>query len=401
MKRKIILMCLLALALALFIVSCSDSGGSGGSSSAAAPAARSATPVTTDASSLPSFDPYPRPKFKPDGKLTVAYLHGNLDQEDDRRLYQQIHIEAYQRGWDVRLMPVQSDEQLIRTSWLTANTLDVDVILIPGMDALHNKRDLIDASRNQGIGIYSMDVSPVEGIITNFNLDNGVGALELFYKVASDFDYKANFCITTGYTFPMVWERTLPVYAYLVNDTIFPDLKLLEEQSVDFSSPISLPEQCYTFMQTWNQKYGRDMNVVFIGADPDALVINESAMSAGRTINDLKLVTMGGSPTVIAEMRNPRSCLAYNYAQSPENQVHSMCELAYEIQVLGYTPGDGKCMINGSGGNTSLPGAIISRVTVPQPGDSVHTIFPYYDEDDKDAWYFWTCPEYPSVYVFE
>ena len=402
-QRRIgsILASLLVLMLITALISC-DGGGPASAPASSAPAASQGAAVVRDPSGLPRFDDYPRPKMSPDGrKLVVAYLYGQLDQEDDQRLYAQITIEGYNRGWEIRFIDVSQGEEAIRTGWLTANNLGVDVIVVPGMDSLGNKQDLIDASRNLGIGVYSCDSSPVKGIITNFNLANGVCALELFYQVASDLNFKGNFCITTAYTFVMVWERTLPVYSYLVNTAIYPDLNLLDEQSVDFSSPISLPEQCYNFMQTWNQKYGRDMNAVFIGADPDALVVNESAMAAGRTPDDLILFTMGGSPGVLANMRNPNSCIAYNYAQSPELQIHSICELAEEIQILGYSPGDGKCRIGATGGNTSLPGAIIRKDNVPQPGQSVHSIFPYYDEEYEDGWWFWTCPDYPEVFKFQ
>jgi hypothetical protein len=402
-KIKGILMGLLIFLLAtMFVVGCSDSGNSEAADPVAEPvASQSAAPVV-NTDNLPVFDEYPRPKMSADGKkLVVAYLYGTLDQEDDNRLYHQINIEGYNRGWEIRYIQVGTDEQRIRTGWLTANNFGVDVIIIPGMDSLANKADLIEASRNLGIGLYACDSTATKGVITNFNLANGVCALELFYKVASDLNFEGDFCITTGYTFAMVWERTLPVNAYLKNDAIFPNLRLLDEQSVDFSSAISLPEQCYNFMQTWNQKYGKDMDAVMVGADADALVVNESAVASGRTIDDLKIFTIGGSPGVVANMRQDNTCIAYNYAQSPELQIHSICELAAQIQVQGLTPGDGKCMVDVSGGNTTLGGAIITRSTTPAAGESVHTIFEYYDEDDKDAWYFWTSPDFPEVYKWQ
>jgi hypothetical protein len=405
MKRKDkingILTGLLIFSLAvIFVTGCSEKKSSEGTAAPAVPQ-QSADPVA-NTGNLPSFDEYPRPKMSADGKkLVVAYLYGTLDQEDDNRLYHQINIEGYNRGWEIRYIQVGMDEQRIRTGWLTANNFGVDVIIVPGMDSLSNKQDLIDTSRNLGIGIYACDSTAVKGVITNFNLANGVCALELFYKVASDLNFEGDFCITTGYTFAMVWERTLPVNAYLKNDAIFPNLRLLDEQSVDFSSAISLQEQCYNFMQTWNQKYGKDMDAVFVGADADALVVNESAIAAGRTMDDLKIFTIGGSPGVIANMRHDNTCIAYNYAQSPELQIHNMCELAAQIQIQGLTPGDGKCMIDKAGGNTTLGGAIITKNSTPVSGTSVHTIFDYYDENAKDAWYFWTSPDFPEVYKWQ
>ncbi|MFP3090932.1 hypothetical protein LQZ21_11470 [Treponema sp. TIM-1] len=394
---------LIFLLVAIFVGSCSDSGNAESTAAPVAAAESEKTPVpVADTGSLPTFDEYPRPKMSVDGKkLVVAYLYGTLDQEDDNRLYHQINIEGYNRGWEIRYIQVGMDEQRIRTGWLTANNFGVDVIIIPGMDSLANKQDLIEASRNLGIGLYACDSTATKGVITNFNLANGVCALELFYKVASDLNFEGDFCITTGYTFAMVWERTLPVNAYLQNDAIFPNLRLLDEQSVDFSSALSLQEQVYNFMQTWNQKYGKDIDAVFVGADADALVANESAVAAGRTIDDLKIFTIGGSPGVVANMRQGNTCIAYNYAQSPEFQIHSICELAAQIQIQGLTPGDGKCMADVSGGNTTLAGAIITRSTTPAAGESVHTIFDYYDEDDKDAWYFWTSPDFPEVYKWQ
>ena len=403
MTKKIALLLTVLMLVSVSFTACSSGSGSSGNTPPAQSTPANQTPASsggaqsavTDASSLPVFDAFPRPKMAKDGKsLNVAYLYGQLDQDDDIRLYHQMDIEVYNRGWELHNIDVSAGEEAVRSGWLTAINLGVDLIILPGMSDLENKMDLIEQSRQAGIGIYATDSMGLAGVITNFNTAMGVAAMELFYRVASDMQWSGNFCISTAYTYTSVWERTLPVYAYLVNDAIFQDLHLLEEQAVDFTSPLSPPEQCYQFMQTWNQKYGRQMDAVFIGADADAVVMNESAVAAGRTPNDILLFTIGGSPSVISGMRESTNCVAYNYAMSPEFAMHNMCELAYQLQVLGLTPGDGRCLIDSAGGTTNLPGAIITRDNLPDSGESIHSIFAYYDPTKTDEWYFWTSPSY-------
>jgi hypothetical protein len=105
---------------------------------------------------------------------------------------------------------------------------------------------------------------PLPGVITNFTIAWGAVSLELFYKVATDMNWEGDFCITTAYLWPSIWERSLPVRSYPENGSIFPNIRLLDEQSVDFASPIALPEQCYNFMQVWNRKYGKEMDAVYV-----------------------------------------------------------------------------------------------------------------------------------------
>lgn len=408
MKRTkfiITLTALLVVVLAGIVMSCVDqknpaqmsSGGSSGGGAAAPRAVTTAVAMESGA----QFDKYPRPKMSKDGKLGIAYLYGTIDQEDDQRMYRQIQIECYNRGWEVHNIEVKTDEQLIRTGWLTAINLGVDAIVIPGMAQLDNKKDLIEQSRNAGIGIYCWDSMALEGLITNFTVPRGVVALELFYNVASDMNWEGDFCITTAYQWPSIWECSVVVKAYLESTNIYPGLRLLDEQSVDFASPIALWEQCYNFMQTWNQKYDKDIDAVFVVADGDSILVNESAVAAGRKPEDLKIFTIGGAQNTVGAMRNPTSCIQYNYATSCEQQAHLTCELVDEIQIKGWTPGDGNCMIDKAGSNSFLTGTIITKNNLPEVGSSMMSIYPWYDENDKDAWYNWSSPEYAEPYVWQ
>jgi ABC-type sugar transport system substrate-binding protein len=402
-KIKDVLKGLLTFVLAaMFVTACSDSGSSGGAAAPAAAESSQSAVSGADAGSLPKFDNFPRPKMSSDGKkLVVAYLYGTIDLEDDQRMYRQINIEGYKRGWEIRNIEVKTDEQLIRNGWLTAINMGVDAIVVPGMSNLENKQDLITQSRNAGIGIYGWDILPLPGVITNFTIAWGAASLDLFYKVASDLSFEGDFCITTAYLWASIWERSLPIRAYLENDAIFPNLRLLDEQSVDFASPIALPEQCYNFMQVWNQKYGKEIDAVYVVVDSDALVVNESAVAAGRTPQDLKIFTTGGNADVLAAMRNPACTVQYNFVMSYESWVHTTCELIDQIQIKGYTPGDGKCMIDKAGGNTWLDGQVVTKENLPVSGSPIFSLFDYYDENDKDAWYFWTTPDYPEVYKWQ
>lgn len=395
MLRKVAFVLSVLLLFTLFLTSCkSETPAPSNSPSPSASQSPSAVVPSVNLSNLSTFDKFIRPKVVTDRKMKLAYFVGSIDQEDDQRMYHQMHIEEGIRDWEVQYIDVSGGEEAIRTGWLTAINMEVDAILIAQMDSLANKMDLIVQAREAGIGVYAVDSVGLPGVITNFTTPMGVAALELFYQVASDMDWNGNFCISTAYTYMSVLERTLPVYSYLTNGQIFPGLALLDEQSVDFGNVLSPPEQCYQFMQTWNQKYGKDINAVFIGADPDAQVMNESAKSAGRTPDDLVMFTIGGSPNVIEEMRDPSCCVWYNYALPWELYTHNMCELAYQIQVLGYSPGDGNCMISSAGGSTNIKGAIVAKLALPAIGESLHKTFDYYDPNNKDGWFFWEVPGY-------
>jgi phosphoribosylcarboxyaminoimidazole (NCAIR) mutase len=86
---------------------------------------------------------------------------------------------------------------------------------------------------------------------------------------------------------------------------------------------------------------------------------------------------------------------------SYESWVHTTCELIDQIQIQGLTPGDGKCMIDKAGGNTWLDGQVVTKENLPVSGSPIFSLFDYYDENDKDAWYFWTTPDYPEIYKWQ
>ena len=397
MKRSILMGLLVLTLAAVFMVSC----GGGGSSSAAAPARTQAAAPVMDASGLPRFDAFPRPKMSPDGrKLSIAYLYGTIDMEDDLRMMEWINIEAYNRGWECHNMEVKTDEGLIRTAWLTANNMPVDAVILPGMPQMDSKIDLIEASRNAGIGVYGWDCMSLPGIIFNITTPAAVGAVEMFYTVASDMNWEGNFTITTAYNWPNIYERS-EVVRVLLNPAIYPGLRFLEEQSVDFSSPIALQEQCYIFGQVWLQKYGYDMNCIFVIADPDAVMVNEACKAAGRKKEDLIIWTMGGNTNVIAMMRDDPDCLIqYEYLSSLEDLIHRTIEIVDEIQVQGLTPGDGRCSIDAAGKTTFISGQIITMDNLPPSGAALLSVFDWYNPDDTEAWYNWRAPNYPYEYAW-
>ena len=347
-----------------------------------------------DTGALEAFDNYPRPKtVAEDDTFTVAYVHNSTSYENQMRCWRQAQIEAYNRGWEWIDIEATSEETA-RSAIINAINQEVDAIIVYSIDNFTAKQDLLIQAREAGIGVYTAECTACDGNIINCTIPAGEVAMNLMYKVGADLGWVGGLCITTCYTFNTVWERTIPVRAMIENGTIYPNYVFLDEQSVDFSASLNVKEQCFQFMQTWIQKYADEMNSVFVAADQDAVTVAEAALSSGRTVDDLKIFTIDGSQSGVAAMRKPENPIAYNYTQPLENYIHSMFELAYQIQVLGLNPGDEGCLISQPGVNWNFNGVILTKDNVPEEGASIHCLYDYYDADDAEGWWNWSCPDY-------
>lgn len=344
------------------------------------------------------FDDYARPKIKSDGKLKVAHLHNTLSYENQKRYYTQSQIEAYNRGWEL-VMIEYSGAESIRNAFLNAINQDVDAIFFMSISNFNSLEDLVIEARNKGIGVYTAEATTCEGNITNCSMPMGEIAMDLLYRVGEDTNWTGGLTVTTAYSFATVYERTIPVRAMIENGTIFPQLKFLDEQSVDFGSSISLQEQVYNFVKTWLQKYGDEMTHIFVAADMDAVLAAQAAKGAGKTADDIIMFTIDGTVGGVAEMRDPESPLAYNYTQPLENYCHNLYELVDQLQVKGMNPGDPGCLIQKAGETWNFEGVIITKENVPAAGESIHVMYDYYDPDNADGWYNWTAPDY-EPYTF-
>ena len=352
----------------------------------------SAAPQPTYAVNTAQFDEFPRPRIH-DGEANfrIAYVHNDLSFENQARAFNQMRLECAYRGWDL-VDITASDEASTRSAIINAINQDVDAILFYSVDAMVAKQDLITQARNAGIGVYNADNTMVPGIISNVTLPAGLAGMHLFYYCVGLYNSIANFTVWTSYDFKTILERSTAFRAFLDEPTVYPEMRILEEVSVDFGNAFTSPgEQAFNTTRAWLTKFGDELDVIFCLSDNDALPMSEAIKQEGGG-SDTKIVSIDGSAAVISYLRNPDDPILCTYAQSHEAFIHNAVEIINQIQMLGINPGDPGSLLNAAGDIIFIEGGIVDRSNLPPPGSSIHSLFDYYDPNaGDDAWYNWSA----------
>lgn len=408
MKKSISMLLILVMVLAF--AGCSDSGGSSPSPQESAPPAASSSQSAAESSAAASspdtttapvaaggaFDSYPRPRVVSSEEITIGYLYPELSTEAQVRSRNQAQIEVEHRGWDYIEINYETPENA-RDSFQNLINQNPDVIIVGVTQTMEALQDLVALARNQGIGVYSNDNQIVDGIISNCTLSNAAAACELLYKIAEDHSWTLNIVMQTRDSGQVMFARTAPVQGILERG-VFPNLKLLEMQDTK-SIEGSHSAVAFQIAQTWLQKYGEEIDLIFTAADTGGMSATEAVIQWGDTDGSRVFVCgVNGGNQAWTYIRN-NSPLKYTYSQPFEAFTHNVFEIVEDIQVEGLNPGDPGCILEMAGQTLYVNGIITTRSNVPAIGDNVHVVFNYYGGDpaDPDAWYNWT--DGPGPYI--
>lgn len=336
----------------------------------------------------------PDPIVVKDHQFKVGYLYREMGSESAQRNYQQVKIEAAHRGWKLIEVYAETDENR-RNGLNNLINQKVDAIIFANMP-MKPLEDLIIEARERGIGVYNVDTDLIPGVIANVTQLNGIAGLSMFYQIAEMLNWEGNFAIITVPEIPVNTQRTEPAKALINN--VFPGLTLLGEEYINVSEDVR--GQAFNFTKRWLTKYGDKLDVVFSSWDGGAKAAANAIEQAGFDSSQVFSIGIDGGSETWSMIRKGTP-FKYSYAQPFELYDHVMFELIEQIQIRGIMPGDEGSMISKYGQTIYKDGRLITPENVPEPGQSVHAVFNYYDEDpdDANAWYNWQ--EEGGPYVIE
>lgn len=383
MKKKLVSILLCAAMIAAMAVGCGNSSGDGGSKETTKTESNSSE-EKNEAGSGDSFDAFTRPKMVEDGKVTVACIHPKPEVESQKRSILQCELECKNRGWEFQDVVYQADSE-----WadLFKNLVsqNVDAIILGSTESMESKIDLIKDARNKGIGIYSNDNQVVEGVIMNSTMPNGSAAMSLIYQIGNDIGWSGKFAFATVASIQVHQERILPIQSIC---EVYADLEVLD--TADGNAGGNDP---FTYVgdsaKAWFQKYGTELTGAIGSCDAFAMPMAEAAEQSGDLVNpDFFTAGIDGGSDAWSYIRNG-GYFKYSYAQPFEMFTHKVFEVIDQIQVQGLNPGDEGCLLSHSGEVLYSEGLVVTQDNVPDVGANINSIFDYYDENDKDAWYNW------------
>lgn len=388
MKRYLALLLALVM-IASVLVACSQ------------PEAPAAAPAATEAPAAPAadaqqpaaaapqtdkeaFDGFARPVIVKEG-IRIGYLIRQIEAESQARSLRQAEIECYKRGWN--LVPIIYE---VDTNFVDAfqNLLNqgVDAIILGSTESMESKIDLIAQARNAGIGVYANDTMLVEGIISNCTMPNGTATMQMIYDIGSSHNWSMNIAFLTNVADQSCRERIEP--AMTLTNGIYPSMICVGTEDVN-STTMGIAEACFTFAQTWIQKYGTDLDMIYTAADGYGFCMTEAVVQSGDAHGENTfLVGFDGGSKAWSYIRNDTP-FKYSYAQPFELYTHNVFEIIDDIQVEGLNPGEKGCMIQKAGDSLFFTGLTVDMTNCPEIGQSFHSLFDYYDESNADAWWNW------------
>lgn len=370
---KIICIFLSFMILTVFLASCTSSNAAKTKSMTKEP-----TKETLNTKSV-SFK---NPKIVTVKEMKVYYIHSTTSYESQYRSLWTAKVEAAHRGWtlvDLQYENASEYLDLFNTALNDPKTTAIICGIVAGFEGYQSS---VAEARNKGIGVYTIDNVSIPGVICNTEMPNGVASLELAYKIGGQFSWNLKYCILTAKAARVHMERSEPVK---VLSTLFNNMKLL---AYDDSSSNSAASTLTSFdiVKAWLQKYD-NINWIFSTNDNNAINAAEAIRAAGRT-NKTFSTGFGGGSNCWAYIRK-NTPLKYSYAQPYELMTHSIFEVIEETQVKGILPGQKGSTIPKEGSTLYYSGVVVGPDNVPDIGKPIHSVFSYYNPDDKNAWYNW------------
>lgn len=379
MRKKLISILVCAVMTVLLLAGCNDT-----SDKKKPSGSNTATEDANKTGSSGSFDDFARPRIVSDGKVTVACIHPKPEVESQKRSILQCELEAKNRGWKFQDVVYQSDSEWADLFKNLVNQ-DVDAIILGSTESMESKIDLIQGARNKGIGIYSNDNQVVDGVIMNSTMPNGSAAMGLIYRIGNDIGWEGKIGFATVAAIQVHQERILPIQSIC---ELYANMEVVE--TVDGAAGGNDP---FTYVgdaaKTWFQKYGTELRGAIGSCDAFAMPMAEAAEQSGDLVNpDFFTAGIDGGSDAWSYIRSG-GYFKYSYAQPFEMFTHKVFEVIDRIQVKGLNPGDEGCLLSTSGEVLYSEGLVITKDNVPKVGANINSIFDYYDENEKDAWYNW------------
>ena len=335
-----------------------------------------------------AFDEYTRPRIVTDRPLRVAHMVEVLDTGAADRSAHQMKIEAAHRGWDLYINNY-GNASAFPDAFRKMIADDYDVIILHSVNSIASNKELIAEARNAGIGVYCNDTQVVSGCIGAAAMPNGVASMEMFYRVASDYQYDLNNAIIYQAGTLLNCERTYPIKA-LSDGVVYPNINNIVWEDL---SPFNATYQqtVYEWTQTWLTQYGDEIDWIMTGWDACGESCAEAIIQAGDPHGEKTFVTgMDGDALAYNYIRN-NTPYKYTYSQPFELYTHNICELVEQVQVKGLNPGDEGCSISYVGQTIYATGIVTGPSNCPDVGANIHSVFDYYggNPNDPDAWYNW------------
>lgn len=339
-----------------------------------------------------AFDNYARPVIVPEG-IRVGYLIRQIEAESQARSLRQAEIECAQRGWNLIPIIYEVDTNF-RDAFQNLLNQGVDAIIMGSTESTESKQDLIAQARNSGIGVYANDTQLVDGMISNCTMPNGTATMQLIYDIGSSHNWEMNIAFLTAEASQSCRERIEP--AMTLTNGIYPSMVCVGTEDVN-STTLSVAEACFNFAQTWMQKYGTDLDMIYTAADGYGFCMTEAVVQAGDEHGENTfLVGFDGGSKAWNYIRNDTP-FKYSYAQPFELYTHNVFEIIDDIQVEGLNPGEDGCLIDRPGDSLFFTGLTVTMSNCPEVGQSFHSLFDYYDESNTDAWYNWDDGEGAAI----
>jgi len=313
--------------------------------------------------------------------LTVAICGHGLEAEACQRDFHQAKIECAYRGWELIDCMTVRDPGKQRETMETLIRKDVDAIVIIYWD-MEAIKDLILKAREQGIGVYCVDTGLRPGVIVSCTQNNavagskmaawGINRLNKSGKVAV-MNGKWHIMRRRGYAAATLFERD------------FPALELVSEE---FLPLVGYEDSALNTASNWASKYGDDLDWIFSSWDTPGQYAARALEQAGLTRDDVFITGIDGGSTIYSMIRKG-SPFAATISQPFELYVHTVFNVINQVET-GIEPGDPKSTVPKSRIIYKTP-VLTDETNVPQPGDSIHTVFDYYGEnpDNSDAWFNW------------
>ena len=348
------------------------------------------------ASAQEAFDEYARPAVVTDRPLKVAHMVEVLGTGAAERTANQMEIEAAHRGWELYINNYGSAANF-PDAFRKMIADGYDAIILHSVNSISANQELILEAREAGIGVYCNDTQVVPGCIAASAMPNGVGAMELFYQIASDYHYDLNSAIIYQAGAQLNMERTYPVKV-LSDGVVYPNINNIIFEDL---SPYNATYQqtVYEWTQAWLIQYEGELDWIMTGWGLCGESCAEAIIQSGDVHGENTFVSgMDGDELAYNYIRN-NTPYKYTYSQPFELYTHKICEVVDQIQVQGLNPGDEDCMIQYAGETVYSTGIVTGPSNCPEVGANIHSVFDYYggNPEDLEAWYNWT--DGPGVYL--
>jgi len=332
-------------------------------------------------------DSLPRPRVVTDRPLVVGYVSPELVSESNLRGWLQAQIEAEHRGWEILdetgygTIPGAHDviETLIN--------MNVDAIVLAFISGVEGHADLILKAREQGIGVYGLDIGSHANILVNVTQLNGVAGARMAAYGVDRLDGTGNVAIMNMEIYSPGNERGYVARALFTE--AFPGITLLEYQDLPVETWQDLTFSAPT---NWCIKYGNDLDWVFAMWNMAGIFAARAIEQAGYTKDDIFVTGIDGGKEAYAMIRQGTPFVA-TISQPFELYAHDVFEVIQQVQVEVILPGEAGSMVP-SYRNVYEDAVLTDDCNLPAEGTSIHEVFHYYngDPNDPDAWYNWSEP---------